>query len=307
MADFVTKDDILNPQVLAPMVENTYQDAMVFMPLADIDRTLASKPGDEITVPTWTGSLKAKEVAEGEDISIGTLKQGYTKANVKKFGTGYSFTDEADLRSIASNAEKGTREIGNALAQYADKSLMDLALDLQSVTDDKGKKPYSLDTTFDVDGLWEMIDHFTSQKDGAYTIIGNPKTKTVFRRAVSDYYKNTDTGAEIALSGATRLIDNASFLATNKLDEGKLVVVYSSQSDIERAKELDAKLKEGTASENELQTLNTGRPFKWFVKRDVLIETDRNKRNQTNYIYGTQVAAPYIQNPSKLLVVSKKA
>ena len=310
MADeIITREDILNPQVLAPIVENSYQDAMVFMPLADVDRTLETNgAGDIITVPTWVGSLEAEEVKEGEDIPVGTLKQGYTQATVKKFGAGFSYTDEADLRSLASVAEKGTREISKALAQYADTELMNVALKLKDKADDDGNKPYALDTSFDVDGLWEMMDHFTNQADdGAYTLIGNPKDKTIFRRAVIDEFKQTEMATQIALSGATRLINNASFMATNKVKQGQLVVAYSSPEDIERAKELKAKLAEGTATSLELETLNSGRPFKWYAQRDVLIENERKPRNQTNYMYGTEIAAPYVQNPSKLLIVSKKA
>lgn len=308
MADFISKDDILNEDVLAPMVENSYQDAMVFMPLADIDRTLEGKPGDTLKVPTWKGKLTAEKVEEGADIPLGKLEQGYTTATVQKFGVGTSFSDESNLVSLANNAEKGTREVGNAIAQYGDTALMKAGLELKDKTNDDGTaKPYSLDTTFDINGLYEMMDHFVSQDSQvAYTLIGNPKDKTKFRRAVIEYLKGTDVGANIALSGATTLIDNASFYSTNKMTEGQLVVVYSSQNDIEAAKELSAKLKEGTVSDKELETLNTGRPFKWLVKRDTLVETDRNKRKQLNYIYGTKIAAPYVQNPSKLLVVNAK-
>ena len=38
------------------------------------------------------------------------------------------------------------------------------------------------------------------------------------------------------------------------------------------------------------------------MKRDLLIENDRDKSTQLNTIYGTQIAAPYVQNPSKVLV-----
>ena len=59
------KEDLFDPEVLAPMVQNTYQKAMVFMPLADIDRTLTGNPGDTLTVPTWGHIGEAQDVAEG--------------------------------------------------------------------------------------------------------------------------------------------------------------------------------------------------------------------------------------------------
>lgn len=43
--DMTTTEDLLDPEILGPMVQNTTQSAMVFMPLADIDRTLESHEG----------------------------------------------------------------------------------------------------------------------------------------------------------------------------------------------------------------------------------------------------------------------
>jgi hypothetical protein len=309
MADYISKEDLINPEDMSPMEENTYQDAMRFMPLADVDRTLVAKPGDTITVPTWTGKLVAQPVGEGEEIPLGKLGQGKTKTTVQKFGVGTEYSDEADLVSLASNIEKGTREVGIALAQYSDSALLNAALALKDKTGEDGTtKPYFLETDATINGLWDILDHFEDQKDGgAYTLIGNSKDKTKFRRAVIEYLKGSDVAANIAISGATTLLDGASFAATNKLPEGTLVVAYSSAEDIAAAKELKAAQTEGTVVDDKmLDQLNTGRPFKWYVKRDVLIETDRDKRKQLNYIYGTQIAAPYVQNASKLLVVNLK-
>ena len=41
-----TTADVLDAEILAPIVQEKYQDAMVFTPLATIDRTLQGKPGD---------------------------------------------------------------------------------------------------------------------------------------------------------------------------------------------------------------------------------------------------------------------
>ena len=39
-----TTADLLDAEILAPIVQEKYQDAMVFTPLATIDRTLQGKP-----------------------------------------------------------------------------------------------------------------------------------------------------------------------------------------------------------------------------------------------------------------------
>lgn len=294
-----TTEDLLDPEILGPIVQNNYQKNMVFMPLADVDRTLAGKEGDTIKVPMWTSKAKAQEVKEGANIPLSELKQGYTTATVKKFGIGVPYTDESDIARLGANATRATYEISSALAEYADDSLLDVGLGI-------GAKN-TITTTLDIDGVDEMLSYFNTDKNGAYTIIGSRKNELALNKSVREYTKGSDVGATLAVNGATPLALGASFAKTNKMADDKLIVVFSSADDIAAAKELEQQLAGGkTPTDKELESLNTGRAFKWFVKRDILIEPDRNKRNQTNFLYGTQIAAPYVQNKSKVLLVNIK-
>lgn len=302
MADDVmtTTDDLLDPEILGPIVQNNYQKNMVFMPLADVDRTLVGKEGDTVKVPMWTSKAKAQEVKEGTNIPLSELKQGYTTATVKKFGIGVPYTDESDIARLGANATRATYEISSALAEYADDSLLDVGLGI-------GAKN-TITTTLDIDGVDEMLSYFNTDKNGAYTIIGSRKNELALNKSVREYTKGSDVGATLAVNGATPLALGASFAKTNKMADNKLLVVFSSADDIAAAKELEQQLAGGkTPTDKELESLNTGRAFKWYVKRDILIESDRNKRNQTNFLYGTQIAAPYVQNKSKVLLVNIKA
>lgn len=292
-----TTDDLLDPEILGPIVQSNYQKNMVFMPLADVDRTLVGKEGDTVKVPMWTSKAKAQEVKEGADIPLSQLKQGYTTATVKKFGIGVPYTDESDIERLGANATRATYEISSALAEYADDSLLEVGLGI-------GAKN-TITATLDIDGVDEMLSYFNTDKNGAYTIIGSRKNELVLNKAVREYTKGSDVGATLAVNGATPLALGASFAKTNKMADDKLLVVFSSADDIAAAKELEQQLADGqTPTDKELESLNTGRAFKWFVKRDILIEPDRNKRNQTNFLYGTQIAAPYVQNKSKVLLVN---
>ena len=301
MTDVMTTTaDLLDPEVMGPMAQNNYEKAMVFLPLADVDRTLQGKEGDTIKVPIWTSTAVAKEVAEGADIPLSSLKQGYTKATVKKFGVGVPYTDESDIERLGQNANRALYEISNAIANYADDSLKDAGLAV-------GAKR-TIEATLDIDGVDAMLSNFATDRNGAYTIIGNRKNELILNKSVREYTRGSDVGANLAVNGATPLALGASYSRTNKMPDDKLLVVFSSADDIAAAQELQKQLQGGsTPNDKELETLNTGRAFKWLMKRDTLIESDRVKRNQTNYLYGTQIAAPYVQNPSKVLLVNIKA
>ena len=302
MADTVmtTTDDLLDPEILGPMAQNNYEKAMVFLPLADVDRTLVGKEGDTIKVPIWTSRAEAKEVKEGENIPLSSLKQGFTKATVKKFGVGVPYTDESDIERLGQNASRALSEITTAIANYADDALKDAGLAV-------GAKR-TIETTLDIDGVDAMLSNFATDRNGAYTIIGNRKNELILNKSVREYTRGSDVGANLAVNGATPLALGASYSKTNKMPDNQLLVVFSSADDIAAAQEIQKQLQGGaTPDDKELETLNTGRAFKWLMKRDTLIETDRVKRTQTNYIYGTQIAAPYVQNPSKVLLVNIKA
>ena len=41
-----------------------------------------------------------------------------------------------------------------------------------------------------------------------------------------------------------------------------------------------------------------------FMKRDTLVEFDRDKIDQTNYIIGSKILAPYVYDTSKLIKIT---
>lgn len=45
--------NMINPEVMADMIEKKLVDKMRFAPLATIDTTLVGQPGNTITLPSW--------------------------------------------------------------------------------------------------------------------------------------------------------------------------------------------------------------------------------------------------------------
>lgn len=299
MVDEITMaSDLFDPEVLSPIIQNTYQKAMVFMPLADINRNLEGRPGDTLTMPLWKLSGEAKDVKEGTKIPTGKISQDYAKVKVSKFGLGKELTDESTLYGLGNAVEKATQFLGDAIAQGADTKLMNNTLaSTEHVLDD---------VSLDIDGIDLMEAEFdTDDKNPAYTIICSPKTQLEINKAVREYTKGSDTGAQIALTGAVPSALGASIYRTKKMQDDKIIMIYSSDRDIAMAKEREDAQANGV---KELESFNTGRALMWAIKRDLLIETDRDKQSQINKIYATQIAAPYVQNPSKVVVgtIAKK-
>ena len=59
--------DLINPLVLADLVEKKLTDARKLSPLCVIDTTLSGQPGDTIKIPSFAYIGDAADVAEGVD------------------------------------------------------------------------------------------------------------------------------------------------------------------------------------------------------------------------------------------------
>ena len=78
----VTKiENLIDPEVMAPMISAKLEKAIVVTPFAKIDTTLVNQPGDTITVPKYAYIGDAEDVAEG--VEAGTVKLTATKKDYK--------------------------------------------------------------------------------------------------------------------------------------------------------------------------------------------------------------------------------
>ncbi|HFO0396918.1 TPA: N4-gp56 family major capsid protein, partial [Streptococcus pyogenes] len=88
---------MLDPEVLADMIDAEVGKAIRFAPLAEVDTTLEGQPGTTLTVPKWDYIGDAEDVAEGEAIPMTQLGFKKTTMTIKKAGKGVEITDEAIL------------------------------------------------------------------------------------------------------------------------------------------------------------------------------------------------------------------
>jgi len=65
----ITKiEHMINPEVLASMVDGELEFAIKFANLATVDNTLVGRPGNTVSLPAYKMIGEAEDVAEGEAI-----------------------------------------------------------------------------------------------------------------------------------------------------------------------------------------------------------------------------------------------
>lgn len=258
--------DLLDPQVVADYIDKKLIDNIRFAPLATIRNDLVGRPGDEVTVPFYKYVGAAEAVAEGEDIPIAKLSQGTKKAKVSKIGRAIQFTDEALLSAYNNDiAEEAAKQVVLAINDKVEKMFL-TAMSGATLTSSisASGNPAA--------GVVDALVKFGEDVDGQKVLLCDPNFYA--RLLKSDgWIPNTEMGAEIIVRGTLGAVYGTQVVLTNRLiGTGKAYIV-----------------KPGALA--------------LFMKRDTLVEFDRDKLDQTNFIIGSKIFCPYLYDETKIIKV----
>ena len=89
--------NLVNPQVMASLVQKKLINNLVFGAVADTDTNLVGTPGNTLLFPSFNYIGTAEVYGEGSTISVSRLTASTVSATVQKWCVGASITDEAAL------------------------------------------------------------------------------------------------------------------------------------------------------------------------------------------------------------------
>lgn len=260
--------DLLDPQVVADYIDKKLIDFIRFAPLANIRTDLVGRPGDEVTLPFYNYVGAAEAVAEGEDIPIAKLTQTTAKVKVAKIGRAIQFTDEALLSAYNNDiAEEAAKQVVMAINDKVEVDLLAKMNTMATLTAeiDEDANPAA--------GIADALSNFGEDIDGEKVILVDPAFYT--RLVKTDgWIPNTELGANMIVRGTVGAVYGTQVVLTNRLkNKGQAFIVKPGALSI-------------------------------FMKRETLVEFDRDKIDQTNYIIGSKILAPYVYDTSKLIKVT---
>lgn len=261
MANETKLSSIINPQVLADMIESKLVDEMKFTPLCRIDNTLVGRPGDTVTLPQYAYIGDAVDVAELEDISIAELTASTQEVRIKKVGKGATISDEAVLSGYGDPVGEIGKQLVTSIASKLDNDVL-AALDNASLI-----YPVISVTPNDVNNaLVKLGEDFYGDK---YLFV-SPATYAVLRDA-KEWVPASEIAAQIVMRGVVGMIYGCYVVVTNKITTTDTAYI----------------VKPGAVA--------------IFMKRGTQVESDRNIINKSTTFTADKHYAAYLYDSSKVV------
>lgn len=261
-------EDLFVPQVVADVIDKKLIDAIRFAPLSRIDTTLVGRDGDELVFPAYDYVGAAEDVNEGADIPIKKLSQTTEKVKVSKIGLGVQFTDEALLSGNANDiAEEAATQIVSAINDKLESKI------ISEISASATLKSTVALADDGATGIATALQQFGEDIDGDKVLVVPPAYYGRLLKSTG-WIPNTEIGADIIVRGTVGMVYGTQIVLSNRL-----------------------------AAKNEAYIIKPG-ALAIAMKRDTLVEFDRDKVDQTNYIIGSKIFAPYVYDKTKLIKIT---
>lgn len=255
--------NLFNPQVIGQMIDEKLFPNIVFAPLATIDYTLQGRAGDTVTLPYYNSIGAASVVPEGTDIPIKQLTEQTKEVKIKKIGLGVQLTDEALLSGYGDPMNESIGQISASIASTVDDMLL-------AELDSNTAHVYTPTSGFTPDDIPKALALFGEEIDGNKAIIVSPSAYADLLN-VKSWVPASDIAANLVIQGAVGMAYGVQILVSERVKNNFHIV------------------KPGAIA--------------IYTKRDTMVEIDRDIVNQSNYVMGSKLFAPYLYKPSAAIKI----
>ena len=272
-----TLSNLINPEVLADMVEKKLHDLIRFAPLAEVDNTLVGQPGDTLTLPSYSYIGDAEVLAEGSTLTPVALQTASVSVTVQKVARGVQLTDEAILSGYGDPFGQATTQVATAIANKEDNLMLAC---LASITGAMVYQTSTSTTAIAPADISDALELFGEDIDvGEKIIVVSPRLYTAIRNTNGTWLPASEIAADRIIRGAVGEVYGCQVIVSNKL---KAANGYDENAYI---------VKPGA--------------LRLILKRDTLVETDRNILKFTTVITGSKHEACYLYDASKAIKLTK--
>lgn len=258
--------NLVDPEVIGSMLNKKLIDLIKFSPLAQIDTTLVGSAGDEISLPYYTYLGDAVTVLEGQPIPIRQLTQSVSKVKIHKIGNGAELTDEAMLSAYGDPLGEAVSQLATSIASTVDNEL------LGALEGNTTNVFTSTNALVSVDDIADALALFGEDIDGDKVIMIDAATYAALRKTTS-WIPNTDIGADLLIKGVVGMIHGCQVVVTNRI-KNKHAYIVKPQA------------------------------LALFMKRDTMVEADRDIINKSTIVTADKHFAVYLKDATKAIKIT---
>ena len=229
---------------------------------------MSGRPGDTVTVPKWGYIGDASDIPEGQPIPLDQMATSTDTFTIKKAGKGVELTDEAVLSGYGDPLGEAQRQIALASANKVDN---DTLTALSGATQTYSTAAGGSLTVAELDAAQQV---FGDEELGDMVLIANPQDAAVLRAdAANQWQRASDLGDAILKNGTFGEVLGAQVVRSNKLAQGTAYLV-----------------KQGALG--------------LYMKRGVMVETDRDIVTKTTVITADEHYGVHIKDDSKIVAIT---
>lgn len=270
--------NLVNPQVMADMVDKKLVDLMKFAPLATIDTTLAGRPGDTITLPAWNYVGDASTLAEGVSLTASVLSASTVSAKIHKVAKGIELTDEAVLSGYGDPIGEASYQLALAIASAVDNETLSILHGISGTMLFSAANSTAGATANDIVGALELFGE--DIEEGPTVALVSPAVYTAMRTAVgaNTWVPASEIAAGVAVRGVVGEFQGCQVMVSNKL-------------------------KKTAAGAGDIYLVKPG-ALRIFLKRDTLVESDRDILAFTTVMTASKHFVAYLYDASKAIRIA---
>lgn len=290
----VTKiEDLINPEVMAPMISAKIEKKIIVSKIAKVDTTLVGQPGNEVTVPQYKYIGDASDIAEGVACGTAKLETGSTSFTIKKAMKGVSITDEAILSGYGDPVGESESQLAISIANKIDNDVLAvITKQYNEVTAPDGVQLIAGDGTKAISyaGVVDAEDLFDEEVSSDKVLYVHPKQMTQLRKD-ADFISADKYDGKVMTSGEVGKIGTCRVVRSKKVALDSTGAYY---------------LNPIVKMNNDAETEQDAPAVTIYLKRDTQVERDRHANAGTTDIFTNKHYGVALTNASKVVLAKFK-
>ena len=206
---------MINPEVLASMVDGELEFALKFTNLATVDNTLVGRAGNTVSLPAYKMIGEAVDVAEGEAIPVEALATENENVTVKKAGKGVRITDEAILSGYGDPLGQASKQLAKSIASKVDSDVMACL--------DKIGPEMTINKALSAEVVSEALVKFGEDLEGQKVLLISPAQLHALKQDPT-WLSVQELGKEALVEGAIGQIHGCDVVISNRVDGANYIV-----------------------------------------------------------------------------------